>query len=317
MPIAVILDDVNDRGDLGDFLRTRRARLRPADVGLRSYGDRRRVPGLRREELAQLAGVSMSYYTRLEQGQSRRASPEVLEALARALRLDAHERGYLLDLARAGQAAGREESAQHARPGVLRLVEAMTDIPAMVLAPSTDILAWNTLGHALFGIGNERDSVRRPQQRPNIARNVFLDPAAREFYVDWSAKACSAVSHLRLVAGQFPEDRRLRELIGELTVSSTEFAALWSAHSVRTCEPVAREFRHPWVGPLTLTQETMWLREDGDQLLVTQTAEPGSRSADALRLLGSLIQQPAPRAGPTSPKSPDADAAARREAGLG
>ncbi|MGF7238859.1 MAG: helix-turn-helix domain-containing protein [Frankia sp.] len=283
---------MNDRGDLGDFLRTRRARLRPTDLGLRSYGDRRRVPGLRREELAQLAGVSVSYYTRLEQGQSRHASVEVLEALARALRLDAHERGYLLDLARAGQPGGRGQSRERARPGVLRLIEAMTDIPAIVLAPSTDILAWNTLGHALFGIGSERDSVRYPERRPNMARTVFLDPAARTFYVDWAAKACSCVSHLRLVASQFPEDRRLRELIGELTVSSPEFAALWSAHSVRTCEPVAREFRHPWAGPLTLTQETMWLREDGDQLLVTQTAEPGSPSADALRLLGSLSQRP-------------------------
>jgi transcriptional regulator with XRE-family HTH domain len=292
----VILDHVSD---LGDFLRTRRARLRPADVGLRSYGDRRRVPGLRREELAQLAGVSVSYYTRLEQGQSRHASAEVLEALARALRLDTHERCYLLDLARAGQAGGRRESGQHARPGVLRLIEAMTDIPATVLAPSTDILAWNTLGHALFGIGIERDAVRRPERRPNLARTVFLDPAAREFYGDWEAKACSSVSHLRLVAGQFPEDRRLRELIGELTVASPEFAALWSAHSVRTCEPVAREFRHPAVGPLILTQETMWLREDGDQLLVTQTAEPGSRSADTLRLLGSLSQRPAARIDPT------------------
>jgi transcriptional regulator with XRE-family HTH domain len=293
-PAAVILEDVNSAGDLGDFLRTRRARLRPADVDLRSYGDRRRVPGLRREELAQMAGVSVSYYTRLEQGQSRHASAEVLEALARALRLDPHERGYLLDIGRAGQPGARgEESGGHARPGVLRLLEAMTDVPAIVLSPATDVLAWNALGHALFGVGDERDSVRSPRRRPNMARKVFLDPAGREFYVDWHAKACSSVSHLRLVAGQFPEDRRLRELIGELTVSSPEFAALWSAHSVRTCEPVARAMRHPWVGPLTLLQETMWLREDGDQLLVTQTAEPGSPSADALRLLGSLSQRPA------------------------
>jgi len=296
---------MGNRGELGDFLRTRRARLRPADVGLRSYGDRRRVAGLRREELAQLAGLSVSYYTRLEQGQSHNASPEVLEALARALRLDEQERGYLLDVARATGAPGeRREPVWQARPGVVRLLDAMTDVPAAVLAPSTDVLAWNTLAHALFGFGVERDSVRDPERRPNMARTVFLDPAAREFYVDWHAKACSSVSHLRLVAGQFPGDRRLRELIGELTVSSPEFATMWSAHSVRTCEPIARDFRHPWVGRLTLTQETLWLREDGDQILVTQTAEPGSPSADALRLLGSLSQHPAQPTRPTVPTVP-------------
>lgn len=269
------------------------------------------MPGLRREELAQLAGVSVSYYTRLEQGQSRHASPEVLDALARALRLDAHERGYLLDLGRAGQPGARGEGCRHARPGVLRLLDAMTDIPALVLAPSTDILAWNVLGHALFGLGDDRDAVRRPERRPNMARKVFLDPAARELYVDWEAKACSCVSHLRLVAGQFPEDRRLRELIGELTVASPDFAALWTAHSVRICEPAAREFRHPLVGCLTLAQETMWLREDGDQILVALTAEPGSPSADALRLLGSLSERPAAVSQPTVRRAGSHDVPAR------
>jgi transcriptional regulator with XRE-family HTH domain len=280
---------MEQRFELGEFLQTRRARLRPDEVGLVSYGERRRVPGLRREELAQLAGVSVSYYTRLEQGQSQHASDEVLDAIARALRLDATERAHLTNLARPARTGRRGPvRTEQARPGVHRLIEAMTDVAAVVIGRRTDVLAWNALGHALFGGHLDRDAPNRPADRPNMTRLVFLDPHSRELYADWKGKACTSVSYLRLLAGRYPDDPALTSLIGELTVKSPEFAGLWAAHPVRYCPPDLREFNHPLVGRLVLAQEAMALLEDPDQLLSTFTAEPGSPSEAGLRLLGSL-----------------------------
>jgi transcriptional regulator with XRE-family HTH domain len=280
---------LDQRANLGDFLQSRRARLRPQDVDLVSYGERRRVPGLRREELAQLAGVSVSYYTRLEQGQSQNASEAVLDAIARALRLDEHERAHLGDLARPARTRRRPHRMEHARPGVRRLLDAMDGVPALVLGRGTDVLAWNAMGHALFAGHIEPDSPAEPTRRPNMTRMVFLDPHTRELYVDWKAKARSAVAHLRMAAGRNPDDERLNCLIGELTVKSAEFAALWRSHPVRTCAPETKQLRHPLIGALTVRQENLTMPDDPEQLLVTVTTAPGSPSEAGLRLLGTLV----------------------------
>ncbi len=279
---------MEQRSALADFLQSRRARLRPEEAGLVNYGERRRVPGLRREELAQLAGVSVSYYTRLEQGQSQHASDAVLDAIARTLRLDEQEREYLLRLARPGRPPHRAPRPEQVRPGLRTLIESMPDTPAVVLGRSTDALAWNTLGHALVAGHLDVTSPTRPADRPNMTRLVFLDAHTRELYVDWKGKARSAVAHLRMLAGQSPHDPRLAALVGELTMHSNEFAALWAAHPVRHCEPSPRAFHHPLVGELTLWQETLRPLADDDQMVVLYGAVPGSASEAGLRLLAAL-----------------------------
>ncbi|MEU0804587.1 helix-turn-helix transcriptional regulator [Streptomyces sp. NPDC005970] len=280
---------------LGDFLRTRRARLRPEDVGLVSYGTRRRVPGLRREELAQLAGVSVAYYTRLEQGQSTGASDGVLDAIARALRLSPDEHAHLRNLARPARAGRRPAPrAEAARPSTRRLIEAMDGVPALVLTARFDVLAWNPLGHALVAGHLAADGPERPADRPNTQRLLFLDPHTRELYPDWEGEARRAVSSLRLAAGEYPDDRRLAELIGELTMKSGEFAALWSRHPVRKCAFGVKSFHHPLVGPLELTFEMAPLRDSAGQCLLMYGAEPGSPSEAALRLLATGVASPPP-----------------------
>ncbi|WP_432048435.1 helix-turn-helix domain-containing protein [Streptomyces asiaticus] len=272
--------------ELGSFLRTRRAGLRPEDVGLVAYGTRRRVPGLRREELAQLAGVSAAYYTRLEQGQSTGASDGVLDALARALRLSPDERAHLGNLARPPRAGRRPaRRAESARPATRRLLAAMDGVPAVVLGLRFDVLAWNPLGHALIAGHLPADAPERPADRPNTQRMLFLDSHTRELYPDWTGEARRAVSSLRLVAGAHPDDRRLAELVGELTVKSGEFAALWSRHPVRRCAFGTKSFHHPLVGPLELDFEMTRLPDSGGQALLMYGAEPGSPSEAALRLL--------------------------------
>ncbi|MCW2916043.1 MAG: transcriptional regulator, family [Actinomycetia bacterium] len=285
-----------DRGaELGEFLRSRRAGLRPEDVGLVSYGARRRVPGLRREELAQLAGVSVAYYTRLEQGQSQNASDGVLEAIAKALRLDDDERAHLHDLARPRNTRPRRAPRpERVRAGLRRLVDAMDAVPVLVTGWRTEVLAWNRLGHALFAGHLDPDSPFRPTDRPSIARLTFLDPHTRELYADWKAKARESVAYLRLAAGRHPDDRQLTELVGELSLKSPEFAAMWSAQAVRDCASVVRDFHHPLVGALTLEQETADLTGDPGQRLVMLHAEPGSPSEAALRLLANLTADNVP-----------------------
>ncbi len=271
--------------ELGDFLRTRRARLQPEDVGLVAYGARRRVPGLRREELAQLAGVSVAYYTRLEQGQSGNASDGVLDALARALRLSPDEHAHLRNLARPGRAvrlpAGRAPSAG---AGVRQLVAAMA-VPALVIDARYDVLAWNAQAHALLAGHLDAGGPDRPEERPNTQRLLFLDPHARELYPRWEEEARRAVSSLRLSAGEHPQDRRLAELIGELSMGSAEFSALWARHPVRGCASGVKEFHHPLVGRMSLSFEMMRLPDTGGQGLLALTAEPGSPSEAALELL--------------------------------
>ncbi|MFD8594389.1 helix-turn-helix transcriptional regulator [Kitasatospora sp. NPDC059646] len=275
--------------ELGKFLKSRRARLNPAEAGLGFYGERRRVPGLRREELAQLAGVSVSYYARLEQGLGQNVSDAVLDSLARALRLDDTEHAHLVALARPNRSApgGRARRVTRQLPhGLQRLMAMMGDVPVMAMSPTSDVLAWNPLAHAVFG--QDRDSL------PNMTRMIFLDPPTRALFVNWEVKARSVVSHLRMVAARFPSDGRVRALVGELLTVSAEFAELWDDHSVSTCDSFTNVLDHPRVGALTLYQEVL-RTEEPELMLVTFTVEPGSASETALRLLGALAEERADR----------------------
>ena len=280
-------DGMAAQGELGDFLRTRRARLQPEAVGLRrlvGHGARRRVPGLRREELAQLAGVSIGYYTRLEQGQSHQASDSVLNSLARALRLDEEEAAQLFRLARPKPASRRRSRREALRPAVQHLIGQL-GVPAVVVGKTRDVLGWNQLGHLLVAGHLPAESPKSPQLRPNFVRLVFLDSHSRSMYEDWQAKARDTVADLRCTAAQRPEDRDLAELIGELTMKSPEFADLWAAHPVKVCASQVRRLRHPEVGVMTLTIEVLELPDDDGQKIITYTAEPGSPSHDSLTLL--------------------------------
>ncbi|MFC8951821.1 helix-turn-helix domain-containing protein [Streptomyces sp. NPDC057101] len=270
--------------ELSEFLRSRRARLKPQDVGLPEYGRHRRVPGLRREELAQLAGVSVAYYTRLEQGHGRNVSMEVLDAIARALRLSDTERAHLTHLAKP-TVKKRQRAAiarpQRVRASLTQLLDSMDGVPAFVLGRRLDILAWNRMARALLG----DFAAWEPAER-NMPRMVFLDPNARDLYVDWEHKAVEVVSVLRLYAGCYPDDPQLLALVGELSVRSEEFRSLWAAHTVTDKGHGTKRLRHPLVGELTLSYESLKVAgDDPDLVLVTYHAEPGTASADALRLL--------------------------------
>ena len=280
---------MNGKVQLGDFLQTRRSQVRPEDLGVPTYGERRRVPGLRREELALLAGVSASYYTRLEQGQSLNASPEVLDAIAGALRLDEAERLHLHNLARSpkGAARVRRPAPERVTEATTQLLEALADIPAIVLGRRSDVLAWNRLGHALFAGHLDPGSADRPAERPNLARLVFLDAHSRDLYADWPCKARAVVGSLRLVAGQYPDDAALHTLVGELSAKSPDFASMWADHRIKPCAVAGYEMRHPLVGPLTVTQQT-WSQGPG-QNLVAVTTEPGSPARSALALLAQAV----------------------------
>ncbi|MEU1347849.1 helix-turn-helix transcriptional regulator [Streptomyces sp. NPDC005795] len=285
------------QGQLADFLQARRAQLRPDDVGLRTYGERRRVPGLRREELALLAGISAPYYTRLEQGQSHNASPEVLDALAGALRLDEPERAHLHALARAPRGARTtvRPRAERITEATRALLAALGSTPAIVLDRRTDVLAWNRQGHALFAGHLDPSSPDDPGRRPNMARLVFLDAHTRELYTDRPAKARAVVGHLRLTAGRCPDDRKLAALLGELTMRSQEFAAMWADHRIVACDTADYEMHHPLVGTLTVTQQTLQSPQGDGPAMVVATATPGSPSATALTLLAHAVapQEPA------------------------
>ncbi len=271
------------RAELSEFLRTRRARLKPEDVGLPDYGRHRRVPGLRREELAQLAGVSVAYYTRLEQGNGRNVSAEVLDAIARALRLTDAEHAHLVHLAKP-KAHRKKPSArtQQVRGALRQLLDGMDGIPAYVVGRRSDVLAWNRMAAALFG-----DWAELPPQERNWARMVFLLPEYRDLFVEWDAKASDIVAFLRMEAGCHPNDPRLSALVGELSVKSEEFRRLWATHDVKEKSHGVKRLHHPLVGELTLSFETFRLPDDAEQSLITYHAEPGSPSAQALRLLAS------------------------------
>ncbi|MFJ8820327.1 helix-turn-helix domain-containing protein [Streptomyces sp. NPDC102467] len=277
-------DGLDQRAELSEFLRTRRARLKPEDVGVASHGRHRRVPGLRREELAQLAGVSVAYYTRLEQGNGRNVSAEVLDAIARALRLSETEHAHLTHLAKPKERRRRSRAPkrQQARVALQHLVDSMEGVPAYIGGARSDILAWNRLAAALFG-----DWGALPAAERNWARLTFLNPDYRELFRDWEQKASDMVSYLRLYAGQHPDDPELSALVGELSVKSEEFRKLWATHDVKEKGHGVKRMRHPLVGELTLAYETLHLPDDDGQFLSVYHAEPGSPSADALRLLAS------------------------------
>ncbi|WP_327358633.1 helix-turn-helix domain-containing protein [Streptomyces sp. NBC_01304] len=278
--------------ELRDFLRSRRARVAPEDVGIGPHAGRRRVPGLRREELAQLAGVSVDYYVRLERGRNPNVSSAVLDAVARALRLDAAERTHLFDLAKPkpGPARRRPEPPQRVRPGLYRVLDALTGTPAMILGRRLDVLAANSLAKALYA-----DFDALPHRERNLARFIFLDPAARELLADWERAARGAVAALRLYAGRHPHDPRLTELVGELAVHDEDFRQWWADHDVLEYTHGTKLYRHPLVGELALEYESLTLPDDPDQALYLYTAEPDSPSAHALQLLATWSARSAPR----------------------
>ncbi|MFR0359262.1 helix-turn-helix domain-containing protein [Streptomyces sediminimaris] len=294
---------MNGKSQLGEFLQARRSQLRPEDVGVPTYGERRRVPGLRREELALLAGVSASYYTRLEQGHSLSASAEVLDAIARALRLDESERRYLHDLGRADRkrARSRRPAPERLTDATRQLLDVLADVPALVLGRRSDVLAWNHLGHALFAGHLDPGAPYRPTQRPNMTRLVFLDSHTRDLYADWPSKARAVVGNLRLVAGRHPDDAALHALVGELSAKSTEFASMWADHRVKACTVATYAMRHPLVGPLTVVQQT--LSQGPGPTLVVTTTDTGSASRAALALLAQAVRQDNVPAEPARTKS--------------
>src|SRR3989441_12036072 len=282
-PGGATLMSVDTRNEIREFLTSRRAKITPDQVDLPVYGDNRRVPGLRREEVALLAGVSVDYYTRLERGNASGVSESVLEALARALQLDEAERAHLFDLARAAHTTTgtrRRQAKQRVRPSAQRILDAMTAAPAFVRNGRLDILAANRLGHAFYS--QHFDS---PHQPANSARFIFLDPRSIDFYVDWEQVATDAVAILRSEAGRDPYDRGLSDLVGELSTRSEIFRARWAAHNVRFHDTGVKRFDHPVVGHLELTFETMPLSADDGLMMFVYTAELGSKSAEALDLL--------------------------------
>jgi transcriptional regulator with XRE-family HTH domain len=266
--------------DLREFLRSRRARITPAEAGLRPQPGPRRVPGLRREEVAQLAGVSVDYYVRLERGRDVNVSETVLDALARALRLNDLERGHLLAVARPGRARQRPMPPQRVRPGLHRVLETLTDMPALVLGRRLDVLAANPLAKALY-----IDFDALPHRERNMARFIFLQPAGRALYVDWHSAARGLVAALHLYAGRHPHDPRLDELVAELSARDDDFRRWWADHDVFQHDHGTKRYRHPVAGELVLSYESLAATDDPDQLLGLHTAEPGSPSEAALRLL--------------------------------
>ncbi|MFB6609024.1 helix-turn-helix domain-containing protein [Agromyces sp. NPDC056379] len=275
---------MDNRSEVREFLRTRRARITPEQAGLPAYGGNRRVPGLRREEVAMLAGVSVDYYTRLERGTLTGASDTVLDALARALQLDDAESAHLFDLARAANASPTARRPRiktgEVRPTLQRVLDAITEAPAIISTTRTDYLAANPLGRALY-------SVVFAAPQPNGARFAFLDPAAADFYPDWDRVTQDVVAALRGEAGRNPYDKRLTDLVGELSTRSERFRTLWAAHNVRHHRTGVKRLRHPVVGAIELSFEAMELPADPGLKLSVFTAEPGSASADALKLLSS------------------------------
>ena len=276
---------MDTRSEIREFLTSRRARVTPEQAGLPVFGGRR-VPGLRREEVAVLAGVSVPYYTRLERGDLSGASESVLEALARALQLGEPERAHLFDLARAAHPTGaprpRRQTRQRVRPAVQQILDALTGVAAFVRNDRLDILGGNQLGYALYSV-----MFTEPARPVNTARFVFLDPRAREFYAEWENAATNAVAVLRSTAGRDPRDRALSDLVGELSTRSETFRSYWAAHNVRFLLNGVKRFHHPVVGELSLNFERMDIAADPGLTIFTYAADPGSRDDEALRLLGS------------------------------
>jgi transcriptional regulator with XRE-family HTH domain len=267
--------------ELGAFLRTRRARVTPEQTGLTPAPTRRRVPGLRREEVAQLAGVSVDYYVQLERGRKIHASEPVLDAIARALCLTDDERAHLHTLVRS-RPRPRPLPPQRVRPALYQILESMTEFPALVVGRRTDILATNRMARALY---TDFDSM--PHRERNMARFIFLDDGARTLYDDWEGIARTSVAALRLYAGDHPHDPRLAELVGELSVRDPDFRTWWADHDVQRRTYGSKRFHHPIAGDLTLRYEALAVTGDPDQILGVYTPEPGSTSEESLRLLSA------------------------------
>ncbi|MFD3440655.1 helix-turn-helix transcriptional regulator [Streptomyces sp. NPDC058685] len=272
--------------ELGEFLRSCRGRLEPGEAGV-PLTARRRVPGLRREELALLAGVSVDYYTRLEQGRSRTASPEILDALATALHLDDTEHAHLFDLAHrrpVQSERARMSPPERLTPAVHQLLATLdtADCPAFVLGRRTDVVASNPLARALIA-----DFDAMPAKERNQARFVFLDPEARELYTDWETVAADTAALLRMDAGRHPADAQLGELVGELATRSQSFREYWAERRVNERTEGAKGYHHPVVGDLTVTYQALTLPGNTDQTLFIYTTEPQSPSETAMRLLAT------------------------------
>ncbi|MET7335834.1 helix-turn-helix transcriptional regulator [Nonomuraea sp. NPDC005650] len=278
--------------EIADFLRSRRAGISPEGSGLPADGRIRRVPGLRRDEVARLAGVSTEYYTRLEQGRGGSPSPEVIEALARALRLNPSEREHLTNLlARPATARRAPAAPQRVRPGLHLMLHTLDHVPAFVLGRRTDVLAANRLAREVL-----TDFDALPATRRNLALYYLLDPQAREKVGDWERIAAETVAVLRLEAGRHPHDRRLADLVGELTLKSPEFSTWWNDHRVLRRTHGAKSYHHPLVGDLHFSYESFQAPGDADQTLCVYNVEPGSPTEQALRLLTSWTA-PQPPAG--------------------
>jgi transcriptional regulator with XRE-family HTH domain len=299
---------MDDKTQVREFLVSRRGRLTPEQAGLPAYGATRRVSGLRREEVAMLAGVSVDYYVRLERGALSGVSESVLEALSRALQLDEAERAHLFDLARSANAsptARRRVATRRVRPQVQQMLDAMGS-PAWVRSDRGDFLAGNVLGHALYS-----EIFRDPVRPANTVRFTFLSPRARDFFADWEATADSSVAILRAAAGRDPHDKALSDLVGELAMRSEDFRVRWAAHEVAFHRTGFKRLHHPVVGDLELNYEGMELTADVGLTLFVYSAEPGSVSAERLALLASWAlseDREAKEAAAASADSPASDA---------
>lgn len=280
---------MDSHGAISDFLTTRRAKLTPEQVGLPDFGGRRRVPGLRREEVALVAGMSSEYYKRLERGNATGVSEAVIDGVSRALQLDEAEHAHLQDLIRAANAGARPH--QRRRPvatsqltsGMRQTIDAMSTVPVFVQNGRLDAVATNALGRALFS--EMLDDVSPPA---NAARFIFLDARAQTFYRHWDAQARQIVAVLRAEAGRSPHDRRLTDLVGQLSTRSELFRKLWAAHDVREHRTGLKNVHHPVVGDLDLTFQAMDLASDRGLQMIVFSAEPGSATHDRLQLLANL-----------------------------
>ncbi|MDQ0104393.1 transcriptional regulator with XRE-family HTH domain [Paenarthrobacter nicotinovorans] len=285
--------------EFGKFLKIMRARLQPEDAGAQESSGSRRVPGLRREEVARLSGVSTDYYTRLEQGRNIHPSRAVLDAVARALRLDAGEQAHMMDLLEhCASSAGSPGPVQKVRPALQQLLDAVGDVPAMVLGRRADVLECNRMAHLLF-----TDFSLLPAAERNLTRWLILDPAAGSLFRDWKTVAAEAVGALRMDVGRHPNDPETNQLVGELAVHSEHFRQWWAGHRVATRAAGTVRLHHPVVGDLELNFETLSLPDDPDQLLRIYSAKAGSPSSDALTLLNfgdvgthaeAAVPEPAP-----------------------